>query len=89
MLSEPYRLQQTKQYVGVDGAFVSLIQHDDVVLCQISVDQALPKHHSLCHVFDFGLRTRTILETNRVPHLLAKFTIMGLNFLNLLVYQKI
>lgn len=34
-------LEQSKQYVSVDGPLVSFVQHDDRVLLQVSVDEAL------------------------------------------------
>ena len=51
------------------GALVGLVQHDDGVLLQVGVDETLAEHHPVRHVLDLRLRTRAVLEPNRVPDL--------------------
>lgn len=53
----------------MNGSFVGLVQHDDAVLCQVSVNQTLPEHHTVRHVLYLRLRARTVLKTNRVADL--------------------
>lgn len=44
--------EQAKENVSVDGSFVGLIQHDQTVVGQIGVDQALAQQHAVRHVLD-------------------------------------
>ena len=48
---------------------VSLIQHNDRVLSEVRVDEALSKQHALCHVFDLCLGARAVFETDCVANL--------------------
>ena len=48
---------------------MSLVQHDDSVGSEISVNQTLPQQHTLRHVLDLCLVARTVFKTNRVTNL--------------------
>lgn len=67
-----YLLQQTKENISVDGPLVSFIQHDDRVLAQFRVDQALSQQHTVRHVLDDRLRAGAVLKTDGVTHLEEK-----------------
>jgi hypothetical protein len=67
-------LKKSKQNVSGNGTFVSLIKHDDGVPSDIRVDDAFSLQHTVRHELDLGLGTRAILETDRVPDLLAQPT---------------
>ena len=49
-----------------------LVQHDNGVLSDVRVDQALALQHTIRHVLDARLRTGAILETDGIPDLLTK-----------------
>lgn len=63
------RLKQAKENVGVNGAFMGLVQHDDRVLRQVRVNETFSQQHTIRHVLDHCLGTRTVLKTDRVAHL--------------------
>ena len=65
----PYLLHQSKQNVCVYSPFMGLVQHDDGVLGEVIVHQALPQQHPICHVLDDGLRAGAVLEANGVANL--------------------
>ena len=62
-------LHETEENVCVDGSLVGLVQHDDLVLQQISVDQTLPQQHAVRHVLDLRLRAGAVLKADGVAHL--------------------
>ena len=63
-------LHQPEQHVRVDRALVRLVEHDDGVLLEVRVDQALPEQHAVRHVLDFRLGARAVLEADRVADLI-------------------
>lgn len=73
-----YLLQQTKEDISVDCPLVSFIQHDNGVLAQFRVDQALSQQHTVCHVLDHGLRAGAVLKTDGVTHLEEKTVLLTL-----------
>ncbi len=48
---------------------MGLVQHDDGVLGEVVVHQALPQQHPICHVLDDGLWAGAVLEANGVANL--------------------
>ena len=46
-----------------------LIQHDDCILSEVGVDQALSEQHPVCHVLDDCFWAGAVLKSNSVPHL--------------------
>ena len=67
-----YLLKQPKEHIGVYSSLVSLVQHHDGVLLQVSINEALPQQHAVCHVLDHCLLARHILETNCIANLRSK-----------------
>ena len=65
-------LEKTEQDIGSDGPLVRLVQHDDGILSDVGVNQALTLKHTVRHVLDTGLWTRTVLETDGVADFLTK-----------------
>lgn len=49
-----------------------LVEHDQAVLRQRVVEKRLPEQHTVRHVLDHSLGRRAVLESNRVPNLLAE-----------------
>ena len=49
-----------------------LVEHDDRVLAHIRINETLSLEHTVRHVLDLCLWTRTVLETDRVPDFLPK-----------------
>lgn len=64
-----YLLQQPKEHICVYGPFMGLIQHDNGILGEIWVYQALSQQHAICHVFDDSLRAGAVFKTNGVANL--------------------
>ena len=62
-------LHKAKEDISVDGSLVGLVQHDDLVLHQIPVNQTLSQQHAVRHVLDLGLRAGAVLKTDGVAHL--------------------
>ncbi len=48
---------------------MSFVQHDNGVLFQVTVDEALPQQHTIRHVLDEGLLRGHVLEPNGVANL--------------------
>ena len=67
-----YLFEESEEDIGADGALVRLIQHDDAVLHEVRVDEALTQQHALSHVLNLCLWTRAVLETDRVADLVTK-----------------
>lgn len=74
-----YLLQQSKEHVSVYCSLVRLIQHDDRILCEVRVNQALSEQHPVCHVLDDCFRAGTVLKSNGIAHLTQKFKILDTN----------
>lgn len=64
-----YLFQQSKEYICVDGPLVGLIQHDDGILSEVGVNQALSQQHAICHILDDCFWAGAILKSNGVAHL--------------------
>ena len=62
-------LEEAEEDVGVDGALVCLIEHDDGVGRQGVVQQCLAQQHPIRHVFDHRLRAGAVLKPDCVAHL--------------------
>lgn len=62
-------LHETKEYISVNGAFMSLIKHNDWILLQIRVNQALSQQHAICHVLDHSLLGCYIFKSDSVTNL--------------------
>ena len=50
----------------MNRTFVSFVEHDDRVLREIWIQQALSQKHTICHILDDGLWRCTIFETDSV-----------------------
>lgn len=48
---------------------MGFIQHDDGILCQVWVNEALSQQHPICHVLDHSLRAGTVLKSDGVANL--------------------
>lgn len=64
-----YLLQKSKEHICVYGPLVGFIQHDNGILGQIRIYEALPQQHPICHVFDDSLRAGAVLKSNGVANL--------------------
>ena len=53
----------------MNGALVSLVQHDDGVGLEEAIYKAFPQQHTIRHVLDLRLRTRAVFKTDGVPNL--------------------
>ena len=67
-----YLLEEAEEHVSVDCPLVGLVQHDNGVLAQLRVYQALSQQHTVCHVLDHSLGAGAVLETDGVAHLEKK-----------------
>lgn len=56
----------------MDGALVGLVQNDDAVVAHALVQQAFSQQHPIGHVLDHCLWASAVLESDRVPYLLAQ-----------------
>ncbi|KRY55600.1 hypothetical protein T03_17706 [Trichinella britovi] len=65
-------LAQAEQHVGMYGPFVGFVEHDHRIGVQIRIQQALSQQHPVSHVFDVGVGTGAVFETDRVADLLAQ-----------------
>lgn len=64
-------LQDTKEDISVEAPLMRLVHYDCRVHLQFRVIQALSEEHSICHVFDYGMAGRAILESDRIAHCAA------------------
>lgn len=64
-----YLFQQSKEDICVNGSLVGLVQHDDGILSEVGVNQALSQQHAVCHVLDDCFWAGAILKSNSVAHL--------------------
>ena len=64
-----YLLEQAEEYVSVYGSLVSLVQHHNGVLLQITINETLPQQHTICHVLDDCVLTGHVFKTNCVSNL--------------------
>ena len=62
-------LEESEEDVCVDGALMSLVQHDDRVLTQLLVQQRLSQQHAICHILDHCLWPCAVLEADGVADL--------------------
>lgn len=53
----------------MNGPLVGLVQHDDGILSEVRVNQALSQQHAVCHVLDDRFWAGAILKSNSVAHL--------------------
>jgi len=67
-------LKESKQNVRGNGTFVSFIKHDDGVPSDIRINDTFSLQHTVRHELDLGLGACAILETDRIPDLLAQPT---------------
>lgn len=65
----PYLLQQSKEHICMYGPLMGFIQHDNGILGQIRIYEALPQQHPICHVFDDSLGAGAVFKSNGVANL--------------------
>lgn len=64
--------EQAKEHIRRDRSLVSFVKHENTVLRHVWIDKAFPLKHAVGHVFDLGLGTRAVFETDRVANFLAE-----------------
>ena len=64
--------EKTEQDICRDSSLLRLVKHDDRILRAQRVNETLPLQHTVRHVLDAGFGARAVLETDRVPDLLAQ-----------------
>jgi len=83
-----YGFEQTKENVGVYGALMGLVQHDDGILRQVGVNQALAQQHAVRHVLDDRLRARAVLKPNCVADLTTRTPITRSHHFSMSLYTQ-
>ena len=66
-------LENSEQYIGVDGSLVGLVQHYATVLGQVPIYESLSQQHTVCHILNDCFAGGEVLKTNGVAHFFTKF----------------